>query len=290
MTYAEFLKSQGASEEEIKVMDTAVGRRAFDAMQRTATEAAEEAARQKASAESYQTRVDQWFEENKGKLDAANNNVVTAKAEAERARAAILAAHKQGMLDVAILNDLGIKPDGTSAAPPAAPPNPGAPNFDPNKYFTRDDILTIAEREGEAIAMAQDIAAEHSVLFPGRPLNFRELRREAVAAKKPLEQVWMDKFQVSAAREAKQKAEREAEQKKWMEEGAKAREAELLKTIGSNPFTRAPEASHSPFAPRPQSDTRSGKQPWEVGTSEQLSAQRVEKGAKLALERLARPN
>lgn len=265
-TYAEYLKSQGASEEDIKLLDTPVARRIWEHTERRIVEIAKERDDAKAGATAYEERANAWYDEQKNNLSSAKAAAATAAAEAARYRAALLTAHKQGMIDIA--KDLGFKPEELEGAapptPPNTPPSSGNGGFDPNKYFTREEILTIANGEGEAIAVVADIAGEHATLFPGQRLNFRQLRQEAMAAKKSVEQHWMDKYKVAEAREARAKADKEAHEKSIRDDERKKVETELA-SKWANPETRPPVTSSSPFAPRPAGNTRSGKQPWETG-------------------------
>lgn len=275
MTYAEYLKSLGATEEEIKTLDTPLARKAFDNQVSAAAAA-------KSAADSYQERANAWYEEQKGNLTKAQTDAVAARAEVERLRGTLLEAQRQGLIDVA--KDLGLKLEELERKGTPTPPNPSPNGFDPERYFTRDDILAIAEREGEAIAVSQDISAEHMSLF-GKPVNFRELRREAVAAKVPVEQFWMTKYNVTKAREDRAKAEEEKKLQAVRDEERKKVEAEWAAKLSQNPNLRVLEPSSAPFAPRSGNDIRVGKQPWEVGTSEQLHDARVRKGTELALKR-----
>ncbi len=260
MTYAEFLKSQGASDEDIKVLDTSLGRKAFDAQQAAIVAANTAASTTKATLDTYQVKVDAWYAENETKIREAESQLVAAKANEARAVAALRTAHERGMIDVA--KDLGYdfsKPPEKSADQPV---NGGQPAK--RDYFTREEILQIAEKEGDAIALAQDISAEHSVLFPGQRLNFRELRSAALAAKKPVEQFWMEKYNVAKAREDRAAAEQKTREDRLRETIRTEVSAEFASKYG-NPDTRPLVPSHSPFAPRPQ--TGREKQPWEVGTA-----------------------
>ena len=256
-TYAEFLKSQGASAEDIKALTEGpsgqAAVRAFDALQ--AQLERESAAR--ITAETAKQQYDDWFrDEATPEYKRMEQELIVSKANEAKARAAIEAARNQGLADIA--KELGYDVVSEKKADQG---NVAAPNFDPNKYLTREEILQIAEREGDAIALAQDIAAEHRVLFPDKPLNFRELRKQAVAAKKPVEQFWMETYGVAAAREARAKSEEAANIAKWKAEGAKEKETELVSKFG-NPDTRPLSASRSPFAARPQAGR--DKQPWEA--------------------------
>jgi hypothetical protein len=274
MTYAEFLASQGATAEDIAILNTPIAQKAF---------AAQDAAAQKAIAD-YKAKADEWYESvaqpnlTKAEADAtkARQDAIRVQAEAARLRSLVAASTDESLKQVA--KDMGFKLDGTADAPP--PPNlaPGAPGFDPNKYFTRDDILQIAEREGDAIAIASDIAFEHRQLFPDKPLNFRELRKSAVAAKKPVEQYWMETFGVQAARDARAKSDKEAYDARLIKQGHDAAVTELASQY-ANPNTVPAGTSSSPFVPRPKAGRE--KPPWEAGVdAENGSNDRVTRAAK----------
>lgn len=265
MTYAEFLAENGALPEDIKIMDTAVARKAFEKQQTMLTDAANRAEK----AEQLKAETDKWYyDTHLPEYQTMQNSVVTAQAEAARYKAAIVAAEKQGLVNIA--KDLGFNPDA-----PVTPVTPVSPDM--SKYATNDLLLQVAEREGDAIAAAQDIAAEHSILFPGQRLSFRELRKEAMTRKIPVEQLWMDKYKVSEARTARETAAREQEQRKWRDEGAAAARAEFAVT--GNPDITHPSASRSPFTQRASGDPRQGKQPWESPSEHVLSDDRVKKVA-----------
>jgi len=267
-TYAEYLKSLGASDDDIKLLDTTVARKAYDKMQADA-KAAQEAA-VAAAAKEWDTKTNEWYTTQvvpaQDKLQKERDTAV-ADAAAERAR--IKALQEQGLIEVAAAQD----------GKPEVKPTEASP-VDLSKYVTSDTLMQVAEREGDAIAIAQDIAYEHAVLFPGQRLNFRELRKEALARKTSLEQLWMDKYKVSEARDAKQKAEREAEIAKWKAEGKAEADKTWAEKYG-NPDIRPVVASSNPFTNRPpsagqQADQNGGRrQPWDVpGDS---SASRVAK-------------
>jgi hypothetical protein len=233
-TYAEFLKSQGATDDDIKALDTPVARKAFEAQQNAIAAAAlkaEEADRVVAANRKWKEEVVQPI------LDktTAERDIARAEAAAERARL------KQ------------LEEDGLVAKPAAAATTRTDGTFpsglDPKKFVSVDDLPQFAAAQADAIMLAEDIASEHRVLFPDRPLKFRELRQRAVANNVPVERQWMTEFGVEAAREARAKADREAEQKRWMDEGAKAKEAELASRYGS-PETRPAVPSSNPFAKR----------------------------------------
>lgn len=266
MTYAEFLKSQGASEEDVKLLDNAVGRRAFDAQQKALTDATAAAAAATKATQDYQASVDRWHNEQilpaYQKMEA---DKIKSDAELARAKAVILSAQDQGLLRVA--DDMGYKRDPAAPAAAVAPPA-----FDASKYVTQDSIKSLADNAGDGLAVLQDIVMEHTQLYPDRPLSVRTLRREAVAANKTVEQYWMDKYGVTAARDKRDTDAKAAYEKRLREEGAAAARQELADRYG-NPDVRPLTASVSPLAPRAAGSGRE-KMPWETND---LSNDRVRK-------------
>ncbi len=271
MTWAEHLKANGATAEEIALLDTAPARRAFD-KQMADAQAAIEAANAEGTRkmEEYRGTMNQWYEEKVvPDMTAANAAAVTAKADAERAKAAILAAAQrdEGLKQVAI--NMGWQVEG---AAPIVTNNPANPNFDPTQYFKRDEVVSAFEKEADAIALAQDIAIEHSRLFPGQTLSFRDLQRESKAAKQPLEQFWMNKYKVGEARAAQAAASKKADEDKIRAEERTKVESEMASRYG-NPMTRPLTPSTSPFTKVIRPDD--GKQPWERGDNSSNRVQRA---------------
>jgi hypothetical protein len=274
MTYAEYLRSLGATDEDIKTMDVPLARKAYEAKQKEAADAVAAATKARADLDGY----DKWYQDEAvPSYKAMETKQLKSDAEAARANALLKAAQERGMIDIALL-------EGHTPAPTPSPAPTDA--FDPKKYglVTESTLLSVAEREGDAIAIAQDIAFEHSRLFPDRPLNFRDLRKEAVAAKKSVETLWMEKYGVAAARDARSKADKEAYEKKLREEGAAAERTRLADKY-SNPETAPLSTSNNPFSPRPKGNEREGKQPWEV--SSDLSTSRVQAATKKFMEKQA---
>ena len=254
MTYEEYLKSLGATDEDLKLLNNAVARKAWETQQAAITAAETKAAKATADKETYQ----KWYDEQAlpayTKMEKEKN---TAVAEAAAAAARVKALQEQGLLEI----DEAAK--AAEAARLAAASQPAA--FDPAKYnLVTGDILTqVAEREGDAIAIAQDIAFEHRQLFPDKPLNFRELRKEAVAQKKSVESLWMEKFGVAAARESRAAADKAAYEKqiadaaiaKYRSEHSTTHPGMALGVPSSNPFTgKVPSASDA-VQPWLRSDT-----------------------------------
>jgi hypothetical protein len=281
MTYAEYLQSLGASADDIKVMDTAVGRKAFEKLQADAAAATAEVEKQKTINKAYEGRVNEWFDTHDKEFKTVESQLITANAKAAKAEAALRTAHERGMIDVA--KDLGYEFD----KPPVAPPNNnnGAPALDTSKYFTKEEIFSIAEKESQAIAIASDIAAEHVYLF-GKPLrNMRELRAESVSRKVPLEQVWQEKYGVVKAREDKTAAETKAHEDALRTKITEEVRAELVSKF-ANPETRPLAESHSFLTPRPS--TGREKQPWDAGIDgESGSNDRVRRATANAIKQAA---
>ena len=252
MTYAEYLKSQGASDEEVKILDTPLGRKSYDAM----VAAQAEATKLRADSEKYQETVNTWYEEQKSKVAKTENELVAARANEARLTTVLRTAHERGMIDVA--KDLGI----TFDAPPAKKDEPVP--VDTSKFVTTDSLLTLAEKEADSIAWMNDIAAEH-VYLTGQPLrNARELRAEATRRKVSIQQVWEEKYNIPKLRTDKEAAARQAAEEAIRKDERQKAEAEFASKYG-NPDTRPLEPSRSFLIPRKDSGRDGTKQPWEVG-------------------------
>ena len=264
-TLAEFLAANGADADAVKALTegsfSGAVKRAFDTLQskadaEAAARAAAEAGRK--TAEDGAQALQDWYDNvATPEYKIMQNEVLRAKAEEARARAVVKTAQERGLIDVAAM--AGYEPDPAKVAAAAAA---AAPAIDPTKYMTRDEILQIADREGEAIALVQDIAAEHSKLFPDKPLNWRQLRKDAMAAKQPVEAYWTAKYGVAAAREARETADRAAYEARLRKEGGDAVRQQLVDE-GFNPGLRAPLPSTNVFVPRKAADG-STRQPWDV--------------------------
>jgi len=266
-TYAEYLLSQGATADEVKILDTPVARKAYERLEASVVANAEAAKAAKESATAYQQKADGWFEKVNGEVEEARKAEMLAKAAQARDRAIIDEMQKRGLIDIA--KEAGYE------VPPEVKVTPAALD---SRYVTNETLLQVAEREGDAIAIAQDIAYEHSRLFPDRPLNFRELRKEAVTRKVNVEALWMERFGVQAARDAAAKARQDAHDAKMRDEGRKAAETEFASKY-ANPDMRPGVTSQHPLTPRPA--TQREKQPWETGD---LSNERVLRATKKVLE------
>ena len=271
MTYAEYLKANGATDDEIKVLDTVVSRRAFDKSQAEAEEARAAAVKLEETMKNYETRVNQWYQENDSKLKQVQNQAVASAAEAARAKAALMEAQKLGLHDIA--KDLGYT---------AEPPAKNQEQVD-DRYLTMDKFQQAGDAFAANLAGLLDAANEHARLFPGQPFNAEQLRREAQAAGKTLLPYWEEKFKVRDAREQAAQKQRDAEIAKWKAEGAKEKETELVSRFG-NPETRPMLPSKSPFAVRPDDKLRNDNQPWNKSET-QLQNDRVTRAAQKLAER-----
>jgi hypothetical protein len=256
-TYADFLKQQGATEEDIKILDTAVTRKAFDALNKTIADI-------HAKAQAAETKVGEyqdWYE----KVAEPTAQKYMQERDIARANQAASDAQLKSLQESGLLK--------VAAADPQPVEDPKSP-VDLSKYVTADTLMQVAEREGDAIAIAQDIAFEHQTLFPGKPLNFRELRKTAVANRRAVEAEWMEKYGVTAAREAKAKAEVAADHKRIADEAV----LEYKKSVStSNPNLVVPGPSSSPFTGRvPSRVDKDATPPWQKSESD-LANQRLAK-------------
>ena len=270
MTYAEYLKANGATEDEIKVLDSAVARRAFDKSQAEAEEARAATTKLEETMKNYEARVQSWYTENDSKLKQVQNQAVAAAAEAARAKAALLEAQKQGMVDIA--KDLGYE-----AEPPKQQPAAD------DRYLTMEKFQQAGDTFAANLTAMLDAANEHARLFPNVPFNAEQLRREAQSQGKTLLPYWEEKFKVRDAREQAAQKQRDAEIAKWKAEGAKEKETELVSRFG-NPETRPMVPSKSPFAVRPDDKLRADNQPWNKSET-QLQNDRIARAAQKLVER-----
>lgn len=254
MTFAELLAENGASPEDIKLLDTPVARKAFD-KQQAQVAAAIEAQRK---ADDLVKRNQQWATEVETQNQAYLRERDSAKIEAAAAAARIAKMGELGLIEVAER----MEPGSTKITPE---PN----GFDPKTlegYVDRNTFLSAVEQEGNAIATVQDIAYEHAALFgndPSKRLNFRALRQEAKERKVPFEKLWEERFGVPAAREtraAKEKSEYEARIKAEAVTEYKSAHPE------TNPLMATPRISSTPFTARVVSAAE--KQPWQRSDAE----------------------
>jgi hypothetical protein len=270
--YGDFLRTQGATEEDIKLLDTPLAQKAFDAQQSAIAAAAADAQKR---VDDYKAEADAWYNNTiLPNYTAMEQRATAAAANEARARALILASQDEGLKKVAA--EMGYKPDTT----PAPNLNPAAPAIDPAKFVTVERLQQLSDGVGEGLAELEDMVIEHNQLFPNQRLNVREIRKEALAAKSRVYDFWEKKYNVPAVREARAKADQEAYDKKLRDEGAASARTELASQYG-NPDTRPLTSSANFLAPRPG---REAKQPWEVGDR---SFERVQHATKVVMDQIS---
>lgn len=165
---------------------------------------------------------------------------------------------------------------GTGAAALPAAARTDLPDL--SKYVTRDDLFTQADMVGSAIALAQDLAAEHSQLFgSSKPMNFATLRKKAADERQDIRQIWERDYGVGARRaeiqateQASLAAARQAELDAVRREGYEKGLSEV-----SHPMTRAGESGTSRFGVAFTTRDQTAGKPWEQGASR--SAERLQK-------------
>lgn len=176
-----------------------------------------------------------------------------------------------------------------SFKPGQNPPSPtpaGTPALDENKFLTREtfdtEVARYAAGQGEAIAIANDLASEYRRLTGSdildniyRTSDGRELRgmhgllHEARANKVPLPDYIERKFDFAGKRaKSSEDARKAAEDAVRKDERAK-----VLSEYG-NPNTRPMVPSQNPFIPV-RTGEGTGQQPWERGTPAQLRTSRI---------------
>ncbi len=263
-TLEDVLKAKGYSEADLESLKPMLSDAKFrSALQDSLAEADAETERFKTEATSWS----EWYQNTAiPTVDKALKDAQDARAEAAANNARLKTLQEQGLLKVA-----------EGEGEPTPKPSEPAP-FDPKAHnlVTLDDVTKFADAEGDAIAMAQDIAAEYAELYSGKSLfgyqgqngqrGFRALRREALAAKQPLDSYVANKFNFAGRRAEMEKAALDARE-------AEIRKEERAKTIAEigNPAARPPSASGFPLLPRPME----GKQPWD--SSEERAQARVNK-------------
>lgn len=276
MTYQEYLKQNGATDEDVKLLATPIAIKAFDAMQ--AQLAKETSDREKAQKD--WTAIDEWYRTQAvPSYEAKQRELVAAQAETARVQQLLKSAQDQGLIELA--RAAGEPP--ANVTPPNGTPAAGAAAPDLSKYATVDSIKQLADSAGEGLADMQDVVLEHMQLFPNQILNVRELRAKALAAHKLFRPYWEETFKVAEARAARTKAAQDAHDQAIRDEATKAERERLASQYG-NPETRPLTPSTSPLAAR--AATGRDKQPWEIGDSNFLSGDRVTRTAKHVMEKL----
>jgi len=270
--YYDYLVAEGIGAEEAKAMDTPANQKMFEKISAERDQFKAENEKISTDFKNYEESVQTWHQKASGQLTQAQNDVIAARAEEARHKAALETAQKQGLLDVA--KDLGWTPE-----PPKKEPTAD------EKYISRDELGRFMGDAGVTLARMADLKDEHARLFPGQRLNIGELLAESKArGANNVFDYYEKKYNAPAAREAVAKKEREDEIAKWKAEGAKEKETELVSKMG-NPFTRPGMPSQRPiFQERTGDSLREGKKPWEQ-VDGKLSEDRVERAMKKFNER-----
>lgn len=271
MTYSEHLRANGATEDEVKLLDVPAARKAFDAISADA----------EARVLDYKKKADDWYTDTiKPAYDKSQADATKAIADAARLRSLVASSQDDGLRKVA--EEMGYKLDGT-AAPKVAPTTENL--LDTSKFVTVDALKQMTDNVGAGLAALQDMVAEHMQLFPDKRLDVRSLRTEAVAAGKQVYDYWQTKYGVLAAREAADKLARETHEAKLRKEGRDAAIAEFANN-NANPNMVPGSTSTNVLAPRASAGRE--KQPWESGLDgENGSNDRVGRGTKLFIQKQA---
>lgn len=160
-----------------------------------------------------------------------------------------------------------------------------ATEYDPKRHPTFDDVAKFAEAEGQAIAMASDIAAEYAYLNSGKSIfeyeteldgrrlrGMTALREEAKRSRKNLDQFVSEKFDFRGKREALTRQRQQEHDDAIAKAATEKNNLEWAQRVGSNPNLRSAVPSQQPFIPVKVSD---GKHPWERGTRKENQSNRI---------------
>lgn len=248
-TYAEFLKENGATDDEIKILDVPSARKAYDAQVKMASDAAALATKHKADADAYQ----QWYE-TQGLPYATRmeqeRDVAVAEAKAEKAR-------------LQSLQDAGLIKVADKVDPPVTPP---VATFDASKYVPIEKFNELAVRAADSISLVADLQQEHASLgLP--PVSWRQLKNEASAARQDVETFWKTKFNVDVKRAEKSAAEQAARDKSIADKAVADFRAA---NPSSNPSLGYGVPSRTPFTNKPPSAT-DATMPWNKSDTERVN-------------------
>jgi hypothetical protein len=226
----------------------------------------------------YEAQVDTWYKTERDKNKDLQTKLIEAEANGARSREALLAAQRQGLIDLAKIQ--GFKPEELEAP---KPPTPLKGEFDAEKY-TNEVLVPMAQKEGRAIAKMAMLQNEHARLGLPADVDWVGIYDESQATgfKRSIEEIWMNRYKVPDARAAQAKAQQDAHDKKIADDAVTAARTAWVSEYG-NPNTRPPMPSTHPFTPRKAEDGLRAKQPWEHADSK-LSNDRVERATKKLVE------
>ncbi|HKS72072.1 MAG TPA: hypothetical protein VJQ82_02675 [Terriglobales bacterium] len=266
----DILKAQGWTDEDLAAQATVLNDPKLRAGLETAYSGME------TTLESFKTENASWAkwkEDTTPLMELLEKDRTDARAEAASLRERLKLAEENGFA-----------PRRDDPAPAAVNPQPSA--FDPkaHKLVTedqlRDGYAKFADMEGDAIAMANDLALEYHELTgkslleysatdsEGRTLRgMRALRREALAAKQPLDKFVAQKFDFAGKRAAQ-----ESVRQKAAEDAIRADERSKVAAQYGDPNVRPLMPSANPFLPKPPAGSDGKPQmPWDRPAQERRS-------------------
>lgn len=274
----EILKKRGWTDEDLKAQEALLANPRFrDSLESEYDSAARDRDAALQLAEETEKKWNDWRDSTAvPTIDAYAKDTMEAKAEAAALKAKLEMAEKAGFLPG------GTPPD------PAQPTPPTQPTFDPKAHNvpTWDDIKRITASEGDAIALANDLAAEYAHLTGGGTLfdyqgqngqrGMRALRAEAMQARQPLYDYVAKKFDFQGKRTAIETKRQQEHDEAMRKEG----ESRVIAQYG-NPALRAPMPSRhaSMFGPKEEQS----KQPWQENAND-LRERRLERALQTELK------
>jgi hypothetical protein len=241
--------------------------------------------------DALKTRDEEWTrklaEDYNPRITAAERKAMEAEKKAAALAEDVRLAKEYGYYPEESEADKKLREAGEAAAARGNQP----PSFDPTKYVSMEDAAKIIDGEGEAIALAGDLAAEHRMLT-GKDLfeyetqingqtarGLRALRQEAKAKRIDLYQHVAQKFDYQGLRQKAAEARQKEHDDKIRAEAVETTRKELADTYG-NPNLMRPTQSRQPFLPTPKTD---GKQPWEIPANARRIA-RVQRGVEVQMQ------
>lgn len=271
----DILKSKGWSDADIAAAAPMLGDARFRASLEESYGALE------AERNTFKGRVDEYEE---WREKTANPAITAAERDAQTARLDSARLREE----IAIAKEYGYLTPENEAAHRAAHPTSGSTasgvpqGFDPkaHKLVTYDDISVLADREGDAIAMASDLAAEYQYLY-GKSLfeytsadgkrGMSALRQEAKQARKNIDAYVAEKFNFNQKRDE----QRQSAQKAHDDAIRRETEEKIRLEFASrgNPLLSMPTASRQPFIPTREKDAG---MPWDKPAGA-LKAERLER-------------
>jgi hypothetical protein len=259
MTYAELLKSQGATDDDIKILATPIAERVYAKQQADLAAATETAAKATKQSEAYQ----KWYNEQAlPYVTETETKLKTTEATLAGERARLKALQDAGLIEVAANDD-------AARAAAAAAAASGAPTFDPAKFVPREQFNELAVKAADSITLVADLAQEHSALgLP--PVSWRALKSEASAAGQDVETYWKTKFGVEQKRAEKSAAAVAAHEAKIAEQAvAKYKQEHPASAV--NPALGFGSPSSNPFTGKVPSAS-DAQHPWNRSDSEKVNA------------------